>query len=429
MSIDFDTVKELLHDATFAGFAVTPDGRNVRLRAQCLQRNLDGSEPADPAVEFALDGVSAVGFSFGVRDPGVRPSSLDLPSGMDALDVVMHKASGEFVYLDHNEPAMAEEALESPGLSWLFGDQAAFSGSAHRVVFTIEDVPVRSDERYSANVLVGAAELQILSGTTPLTLEEWGAQFAAWWKSWEEHWSDDEGDEFGEEFDAAIPLGDSPPPDLSYAPPREPVCTLEPHDAPDELLRPIVAWFEGHHAQNWPRMAAAHPRAGTTEAERADELAGEFTTIDFGHWGICGWLRNGGSRTTPRRSRCAGSSTICLSMTTCRRISNRSGHSDCVVAGTDGSSLRSVRAGRATAPRKPSPPRKSRGWKRGDRAQCDDRAGIVILSCPVTRSACMIETIGESVRTPERQDIGIAASGTRAAPAYASRGHLHRGLG
>lgn len=288
METDFESIKPLLHDATMAGISFARDVRRIAVRLKCLRRNEDGSELADPHVVFEVDGVTAVGFSFESQEVGVRPSLVRPPTAENAL-AEMERFAGVEGFIELNAPGAENVALSGLGVCWIDGCERDFTASAQRLLIIVERVPSVASQLLNYTMIIGGVDLRILSDGAFLPIEQWKAQFAAWWDGWKEHWkkaSDDPDNEFEDvEYDVVIPAGEDPAPDLTYRPPNEPVFALQPTDVPQELLVPVRDWFEGHHQRDWLRMARAFPLPATPESDRAAELAEMYEGPDlFGCW-------------------------------------------------------------------------------------------------------------------------------------------------
>ena len=275
-------VPELLHDATVVDVTWDRSLATFTVVFDCLRRNRDGSDMADRTVQFTLSGVEALAVGYDSAFINTRPSTFDPGGRVTAADLTVWPYRRQEATLWIDSP-LAEDALDAARLDWHAGDPAALRRAATTFYLSFDQWGDFGLPMIHLGLLVGGDAFAITSGGLPLDLDDWERQFGAWWEGWRAYWATDRGDG-GSVYVAAIAAAVSPPPDLSYQPPAEPPFDLEPTDAPAGVLRPVRDWFEGHHARDWARVAAADLDITRTPAERAERLERWHLGDAFGCW-------------------------------------------------------------------------------------------------------------------------------------------------
>jgi len=279
-------ISRLLHDARLRSVRWEPAIGVCVVVFDCLRRNPDGSSPVDPSVEFRVSSVQVLAVAYDSAVPRTRPSDFD-PRGAIGMDTLADwPFRPQHATLEINSSAAQEEFLEAARIDWLTGDEDTCDEAGLRFCIGIDHWAEFGVPAIAVCLLVAGGDFTLTSGGIPLSPDEWAKQFDAWWRAWEGHWQAAERHVQVEpgEFDVAIPARDDAYPDLGYRPPAEPVFALEPTNAPPALLRPIRDWFEGHHEQDWARMARVHRRPGRTIAEQAEWIKESKLGWDFGRW-------------------------------------------------------------------------------------------------------------------------------------------------
>lgn len=212
---------------------------------------------------FELADPAAVAIVWEPLDPAVAPSrlrrgrALDLERGWEANEFL----TGALVPLSDEQ---ARDLAAAGAWSWVRGDAEALAAAPSRWLLRIESWQLEP-ERADLCVAVGAAALHV----------------------------HDEDGEIALAAEEAAPL---PAPSRGHAaPPPAPPFEVGVGDAPEDLIAPVRAFFELHHAGRWRELARVHPRIDDDEERRAAWLAAHF--IDIHEWGyaraIGGWWREG----------------------------------------------------------------------------------------------------------------------------------------
>ncbi|MBN2494534.1 MAG: hypothetical protein JXR96_08095 [Deltaproteobacteria bacterium] len=278
-------IPHLLHDATLVSGEWDRDASRLTLVYECLRRALDGSEIEDRRVEIALDGVVAFGVAYDSSLPDIRPSELVVPDSWVVKQIDPWPFRAMEAPMSINSESDAETVELAARCDWLLGDARAASGARYRICLEYSGSP-----RIRLLISVAAGAISPSIGGEPFPLDLWAKQYNAWWQGWQEHWDrkeEDGEDEEGEPAleDAAIPMGEDPPPDLSYSPPREPAFELTETEAPVEVLAPLRDWFEGLLERDWARRAGAFPHIDIEPIEHARAIEQRMQGQDFGRWG------------------------------------------------------------------------------------------------------------------------------------------------
>lgn len=227
----------LLHDARLTYFAWKPAEANVSLFFNCLRRNVNGSEIADPTVRVVLSCVKTLTVAY---DAACRPSEFTPPALLTAAGLQSYYCNDEpVVWLNH--PHSESRFLSAIRVDWFAGTVNDLTACAYRVGLSFgHGLPYLS-------ILLGGAQLEAFAGRKRLSLALWGAQYGAWWDGWREYWSAQRQNSNTEAKPgaeaAAIPAGVDPPLPAEYAWPEEPVVEWEPTDAPADVLQALTQWF------------------------------------------------------------------------------------------------------------------------------------------------------------------------------------------
>jgi hypothetical protein len=228
-----------------------PRAAVLTLAFGCLRRDADGSR-LEETVDLALSRVTAIAVAFDPFWPEERPSGLRVPPELriERLDPWPLAAREAEAVLDDDD---AIEAVElAARTDWVAGDLASLAAARHRLTLHAGDGIPRIHRR----IAIGFEEAAPSAGGRPLAWCEWAQQYEAWWLGWRQHHDEARGEESGpdtgdddpiEEEDAFIPAGQDAPADPDYSI-AEPVVDLDPHDAPEDLLRPVLDWFETRRA-------------------------------------------------------------------------------------------------------------------------------------------------------------------------------------
>jgi hypothetical protein len=128
---------------------------------------------------------------------------------------------------------------------WMFGDRGGLTAARHRLTLQAHcGLP-----RIHRVITIGFDRAAPSAVGRPLPWSEWADQYEAWWRGWKERWAAGREDERGSaEVESGHAAGDEAPVDPAPSI-DEPVVDLDPHDAPAELVRPVLAWFEAQHSE------------------------------------------------------------------------------------------------------------------------------------------------------------------------------------
>jgi len=261
-------VAPFLHDATLLEAQI--DARLVTLTFAPLRRNVDGTDLVDRRVRLELRDVDLVALGYDPTWNHEKPSEFSLPADLeiDHLSELPCPITDAEVAMDSRT---AEEDLKlAARVHWLRGEPHSLGRSPHNISIRFgAGLP-----RIPMHVFVAYGTLHTFDAQGPLALSLWELQFAAWWKGWEEHWSSQDADDSSAEpvlEDAFIPVGtESPSSDVN--PPELPAFLIHDADVPADILRPLRDWFEGTHARQWSRVAAAEAHPDIAPEQRARTL-------------------------------------------------------------------------------------------------------------------------------------------------------------
>jgi len=281
-------IPPLLHDARLSDCWWDRHLNTLHLYFQCLRRNVVGTPLEDSTVELKLGGVEQVTAYYSPASVNVKPSEFEPCSRIAVADledwpqkpVEAHLAINSL----HAEFELATACVREALVGDLM-DRARESPLRVRVSFEPHNY---GSQGTSMGLVIDCDSLEPFSNRVPLNIETWERQFEAWWAGWREHWSAKGGGDPGNPTtaleDAFIPAGQSDPPDLTYRPPRAAPFLLPSTTVPAELLRPIEDYHNGHHEQNWLKLAAAYPHFDQRPEERAARLRDQFLSHDYGRW-------------------------------------------------------------------------------------------------------------------------------------------------
>jgi len=278
-------ISQLLHDARVLSVAWDPQLCTFAIQFDCLRRAVDGAELNERTVEIKLTGVQAIGIGYDSSSIEARPSRFEPPKRITAENLVEWPFRPLEASLSINSTAF-ERALESACFDWLMGDETSLKDSACTFCLRFDQWGHFGLPMLYVHIIAGGDVFTIASGGLPISIQDWEAQYAAWWAGWKKHWDskDSTSEGGGSEFAVAIPAGESAVPDLSYRPPPEAVFQIEPTDAPVEVLSPLKEYLESQHERDWSKMARVFPNPEATHEERREQLE-RINVSDFGRWG------------------------------------------------------------------------------------------------------------------------------------------------
>lgn len=265
-------IADLLHDAELVSAALSGSCLSLHLRG--LRYGASGPL-ADPLVELRFQGVLAIAASYEGTFDDTRPSTIAIER---ALKLDMLRAwPFEPCEIEANPEGRAsvEDAIGGARVDWLVGDEPACLASPHHLVLRISrSLPGMAGVRLV--LLAGYTTLDVRAGGASLSRDRWRAEFDAWWAHWKAYWDERRGERSehepdGAPFEAAIPIA-ADEEASACDPPDEPPFDLLPTDAPEILLAPIRAWFEGMRSGDFARAAAAFPGIAESIEARAMEL-------------------------------------------------------------------------------------------------------------------------------------------------------------
>lgn len=279
-----DDIPDLLHDATLRSIEFDAALRIARVTYSCLRRNPDGSELLDRNVELRISSVERIAAYYDAANFKQRFSEFsDLQYfNIDALQQAP---------IEDFDCEIAVNSLDelfnlrtSGHVDWLVGEpiEIEFPTDVFCLFVTLKTGNYRLGAVRSSIMFQGTS-IETWSSGKPLSLQEWGSQFAAWWKGWENHWESDRLDEPKEE-DVFIPAGEESPQDLKFRPPDKPAFAVNPEDVNAALLEPIRDYHEGILTRDWSRVAKAWPNLDKDDTEQAREFESSFLGDEFGRW-------------------------------------------------------------------------------------------------------------------------------------------------
>lgn len=282
---DLDLICKLLHDAALLEIDWNQPLAQTSVRFQCLRRATDGAELSDRTVEFGIGGtkIVAIGYdhvlgdrpstllltrkilSSELSDWKLKPSSLDdacFNSAMGIEDIVYAAQSDWFV-------GNVEKLIDCP-----IGLIVRISGFQHSIESKGKNV--------SIVLLIAGQELTLSCNGIPLSLDQWGAEFEAWWVGWKKHWDSKSDSNAKVEEDKFIPAATSSP-KQDYSPPDEPAFLIGPTDVPAELLSPLKDYFEGSLSADFVRVAQAYPHLDMPIEKRAEDMRRFVEDCGYGY--------------------------------------------------------------------------------------------------------------------------------------------------
>lgn len=289
--MDITIIGDLLHEARLVDLAWDEQLRRLRMAWKCLRKNIDDNDLTDTPVDLIVDGVRAMGVWWQPAAHEVRPSQCP-ELGEATVDAIRERFTG---------PGTLHVIVESQrgphefdlvcGVEWIVGDGDAVQKDAcGLVVDVVCSPPSCGPDALSVGLVIFCDMVEAEAGGVPLTLQDWHDQFDAWWKGWQEYWDhkygedqQEDGDEDPVPEDKFIPAGDDEA-DLTYRPPDRPAFDVRKTDVPDDLIRPIRDFHEGHLAQDWRRMAIAYPDLSSPVENRPKVLEERFLGPEWGRW-------------------------------------------------------------------------------------------------------------------------------------------------
>jgi hypothetical protein len=255
----YQNIPALLHDAHLNGLDWEPHLNSMWLSFACLRRSVDGAPIMSPTVELYLEGVNQVAAYYSPANIEVRPSDFSVPDPLSSADLQEWTRPPDEAFVAINSPHADFEMATSCAIEWLFGEPLASDSEDSHLRMHLTFRHSYEEGAVAIALFFACDSIQPFSAGVPLSIDDWGQQFGAWWQNWKEHWSakgsaDQESESEVVIEDKFIPTGEDPPPDLSYRPPAEPAFQLTATDAPNELLQPIEDFHVGLHKQEWARM-------------------------------------------------------------------------------------------------------------------------------------------------------------------------------
>lgn len=279
----------LTSQAALVRLKLRGESRLAEIWIECLRRSETGESLVDIPVELHVSGLHAMSATYETHSLSRRPSELRVPD-----DIRIRTLDDRpFDRLDVEITADSASCLEDLQLAalcdWHLGDADARVAAAHSLCVHIQ----YGQPPFAIRFWFALDELSIVSGGSPLTIDEWARQHAAWWTGWEERWQKS-APEDGLPKDETAHLA-STHFDLSYRPPDRSIFELTPTEAPAILLQPIRDWFEARHARDWPRLVRACKNLDLDEtaqltAARATERAKGVRRWDYARCIDAWWI-------------------------------------------------------------------------------------------------------------------------------------------
>jgi hypothetical protein len=247
---------ELLHDAVLHRGHYDRSGGAITLTFGCLRRGFDGSR-LDDRVDVCLSGIRAIAVSYDPMRPEERPSTLRVPEGVVIDSLVPWPLPVGAIDASIDTESACDDVELAGRTDWLLGDLGGLVDGRYRMVLHAD----AGTPRIGRWITIGFDEAVSRTGDRPLPWREWADQYDAWWRGWAQH----HGAERDENASPApedrfIPAGGGTLPTRTYQLP-EPVIDLDAHDAPADLVAPVLAWFERQHTLDDESAEFVYPRS------------------------------------------------------------------------------------------------------------------------------------------------------------------------
>ncbi|MDF1663143.1 MAG: hypothetical protein P1V97_15315 [Planctomycetota bacterium] len=289
MSEDWQVISDLLDEGQLHSFHWEALLKRICIVTQCLRTGSDGEGLERVPVLLSFTDIEVLFIGHHPTKLNIAPEDYKLKRKLSHDDLKHWEFSPLEFYLSVNSPQRIEDALFAFDRQWIIGEESDLSGSDYSIVISLSHSPILGLPTNNIELLFACGGISVESQGAPLDLDTWTMQYKAWWESWKTYWDKKlEDREIGEDSagleEVFIPAGIEPPPDLDYFPPREPAFQLEPHDLPEELVRPIRMWFESKHSGDGVMRAQSSERLGKDLAEQAEDEEEDFIE-NFDGWG------------------------------------------------------------------------------------------------------------------------------------------------
>ncbi len=288
-NVNIFDIQELLHDARLLSFKWKEYYSEINFTFDCLRRNLDLSKMSNCQVDIILLGVKKIAayYNPSLAETPLSKAILLNPFSINDLETWSLPPSEALLCINSQHEAFNMHS--SWKLDWLLNnsdDPGTAPPYYANLIFLLSKSGHGINER---SLYFEFDSIHILSNGAPLSIDEWGKQYEAWWKNWEEYWHKEyssrfQADNLQIEEDKFTPLVIDPGLDFNYRPPTQPPFQVQKTNIPDELIHPIREFTEGHHNQEWHRMAQVWPNFDKTLKEQMNYFEQQYLFDEFGSW-------------------------------------------------------------------------------------------------------------------------------------------------